>query len=129
MLTRGKLRSESFMMNMENFTQSFLAALEDQHVAELLQLILQPSVQEHLQPITDDLHNTIKDVQRTLGALQTIVNAKDQDILCLKREVNELQDKLDNKRAAQPPWSHSSFRRTRWHPRDHWQRAAWPLQQ
>ena len=53
-------------------------------------------MQEHLQPITDDLHNTLKDVQQTLGALQTIVKAKDKEILCLKREVNELQDKLDN---------------------------------
>ena len=96
MLTRGKLRSESFMVNMENFTQSSLAALEDRHVAERLQLILQPSVQEHLQPITDDLRNTLKDVQQTLGALQTIAKAKDQEILCLKREVNGVQDKLDN---------------------------------
>ena len=81
---------------MEDFTRHFLAALEDTHVAERLQLILQPSVQEHLQPVATKLQSTLEDMQQALGALQSVVKAKDQEILSLKREVTDLQDKLDD---------------------------------
>ena len=40
--------------------------------------------------------NTLEDMQQTLGALQSVVKAKDQEILSLKREVTDLQDKLDD---------------------------------
>ena len=56
-------------LNMEDFTRHFLAAPEDTHVAKRLQLILQPSVQEHLQPVATELQNTPQDMQQTLGAM------------------------------------------------------------
>ena len=96
MITRSSFRSVTNTLNMEDFTRHFLAAIEDTHVAERLQLIMQPSVQEHLQPVAIKLQNTLEDMQQTLGALQSVVKAKDQEILSLKREVTDLQDKLDD---------------------------------
>ena len=83
-------------MEMEQFTQFFLAALEDTNVVERFRLILQPTIDEKLDPVTNALKDTVKDLQQTVGSLQTTIKRKDDEIQALKREVSELHTRVDN---------------------------------
>ena len=95
-LTRGRLRSLMESTDMEAFTKSFLAALEDVNVIERFRLILQPSITEKLDPATRVLQETVKDLQQTVGSLQSSIKRKDEEIEGLRREVIDLKARADD---------------------------------
>ena len=76
----------------DNFTGSLLAALEDDLVAERFRLILQPTIDSKLEPVTSVLHQTVLDLQQAVGTLQATVARKDDEITTLRREVRDLRD-------------------------------------
>ena len=76
----------------DNFTGSLLAALEDNLVAERFRLILQPTINSKLEPVTSALQQTVLDLQQAVGTLQATVARKDDEISTLRREVRDLRD-------------------------------------
>ena len=76
----------------DNFTGSLLAALEDDLVAERFRLILQPTIDSKLEPVTSVLQQTVRDLQQAVGTLQATVARKDDEITTLRREVRDLRD-------------------------------------
>ena len=94
MLTRGRLRS--LQINMEDFTKHFLNALEDPDIVHRFGLLMQTSNKAYFDPIVNSLKGTIKNLQQTVGVLQTTIVKKDEEIGSLRREVRELRSYQDD---------------------------------
>ena len=80
---------------MEGFTMSLLSALEDDSVVERFRLILQPAIDNKLEPVTTVLQQTIQDLKQAVGALQATVAREDEEILGLRREVRDLREQAE----------------------------------
>ena len=74
---------------------SLLSALEDDSVVERFRLILQPAIDNKLEPVTTALQQTVQDLQQAVGALQATVARKDEEILGLRREVRDLREQAE----------------------------------
>ena len=96
MLTRARLKSIEAMSATEDFTKSLLLALENFDVGERFRLILQPSIQELLQPMTSVLEKAVQDLQPTVSTLKDTVTKKDAEILALRQEVRDLRATADD---------------------------------
>ena len=96
MLTRARLKSIEAMSATEDFTKSLLLALENFDVGERFRLILQPSIQELLQPMTSVLEKAVQDLQPTVSTLKNTVTKKDAEILALRQEVRDLRATADD---------------------------------
>ena len=59
-------------------------------------LILQPSIEGSLDPVTAALNDTVADLQQAVSALQSTIRNKDDEILALRREVAEMQSRNDD---------------------------------
>ena len=94
-LTRLRLRSTEQAAKMEGFTMSLLSALEDDSVVERFRLILQPVIDNKLEPVTTALQQTIQDLKQAVGALQATVAREDEEILGLRREVWDLRERAE----------------------------------
>ena len=73
-----------------------MAALEDTRIVDRFRLILQPSIEGSLDPITGALNDTVADLQQAVSALQSTIRNKDDEILALRREVAEMQSRNDD---------------------------------
>ena len=120
-LTSSRLRS----LNGNGAIYAFFLALDDTNLVQRFCLILQPSITDKLDPVTNALKGTVKDLQPSVGSLQATINRKDDEIQALKREVSDLHIRADDLEQHSRRASVRGFGGPRGHPWiDRWQTAS-----